>query len=65
MQEIRIKVEDGIPWSSAFNMVAQLICDEEISDETPFESNTYFDGKNYIHVSFIRELLTFKVCKIQ
>ena len=65
MQEIRIKVEDGIPWAVACKMVAQLICDVEISDETPYESCTYFDGQNYLHISFIREKLTFEVCKIQ
>lgn len=63
MTEIRIKIEDGIPWAFACGLVADAI--DELGEEERNEfifSNPYEDTT----VKFRRgKTLNFKVCKTQ
>ena len=65
MQEIRIKVEDGIPWALACDLVASDIDEiDEADNECAF---THSDPVDDMAVNFKRgkSTLNFKVCKIE
>lgn len=64
MQEIRIKVEEGIPLSLACDLVSEAVND--IGEEESQCVWTFSDPYEDMRVNFKRgKTLNFKVCKIQ